>query len=356
VDRRQDRRGARPVHRPPASRQITLAEASADTYVDAFRKTPLHDEHLAAGARMDRFGGWWRPWHYGDAVSEYWAVREGVSIGDVSTLGKLVVSGPDVVELLERLYPCNVADIKPGRSRYALLLNERGHVMDDGMILRDSETRFVLSFTSGGAASAEMWIRDWIDVWGSARPRPGSDDVARRDQRDGTPGRDPFCGVPASPTPPRFLGHVRTDVAGVPCHVMRFRSPARAAFELHTRSTARSSSGVRSSPSAPTWASGRTAPGVVRAAAREGPRHRRDGHRARHDAPAAWDGPGRSAWRSSGSSGGPRSTGPPSSLTTVAGSDSRCWSRTARGCADLVGGEVVGNVTGAGSPRCSGKP
>ena len=77
----------------PASRQITLAEAAADTYVDAFRKTPLHDEHLAAGARMDRFGGWWRPWHYGDAVSEYWAVREGVSIGDVSTLGKLVVSG-----------------------------------------------------------------------------------------------------------------------------------------------------------------------------------------------------------------------------------------------------------------------
>ena len=43
---------------------------------------------------------------------------------------------------------------KPGRSRYALLLNERGHVMDDGMILRDSETRFVLSFTDGGAADA----------------------------------------------------------------------------------------------------------------------------------------------------------------------------------------------------------
>ncbi|MFL5647587.1 MAG: 2Fe-2S iron-sulfur cluster-binding protein, partial [Chloroflexota bacterium] len=156
----------KPFTARPATRQITLAEAAAETYVDAFRRTPLHDEHLAAGARMDRFGGWWRPWNYGDAVSEYWAVREGVSIGDVSTLGKLVVSGPDVVELLERLYPCHVGDIKPGRSRYALLLNERGHVMDDGMILRDSETRFVLSFTSGGAANAEMWIRDWIDVWG----------------------------------------------------------------------------------------------------------------------------------------------------------------------------------------------
>ena len=166
LDRRPDRRRPGAVHRPPASRQITLAEAAADSYVDAFRRTPLHDEHLALGARMDRFGGWWRPWHYGDAVAEYWAVREGVSIGDVRTLGKLVVSGPDVVEALERLYPCHVADIKPGRSRYALLLNERGHVMDDGMILRESETRFVLSFTSGGAANAEMWVRDWIDTWG----------------------------------------------------------------------------------------------------------------------------------------------------------------------------------------------
>ena len=150
----------------PAARQITLAEAAADVAIDAFRRTPLHDEHLALGARMDRFGGWWRPWHYGDVVGEYWAVREGVSIGDVSTLGKLVVSGPDVVEALERIYPCHVADIKPGRSRYALLLNERGHVMDDGMILRDAETRFTLTFTSGGAANAEMWIRDWIDTWG----------------------------------------------------------------------------------------------------------------------------------------------------------------------------------------------
>jgi len=216
----------------PASRQITLAEASADSYVDAFRKTPLHDEHLAAGARMDRFGGWWRPWHYGDAVSEYWAVREGVSIGDVSTLGKLVVSGPDVVELLERLYPCHVADIKPGRSRYALLLNERGHVMDDGMILRDSETRFVLSFTSGGAANAEMWIRDWIDVWG-LRVHVLDRTMSLAAINVTGPLAAQLLGRAGLADPPRFLGHVRAEVAGVPCHVMRLSFTGEAAFELH---------------------------------------------------------------------------------------------------------------------------
>jgi sarcosine oxidase subunit alpha len=150
----------------------------------------------------------------------------------VSTLGKLIVSGPDVVEFLEQLYPCNVADIKPGRSRYALLLNERGHVMDDGMILRESETRFALTFTSGGAANAEMWVRDWIETWGLRVhvldrtmslaainvTGPLAGELLRR------------CGLA---DPPRFLGHVHADVAGVPCHVMRLSFTGEAAFELH---------------------------------------------------------------------------------------------------------------------------
>ena len=216
----------------PAARQITLAEAAADVSIDAFRRTPLHDEHLALGARMDRFGGWWRPWHYGDAIAEYWAVREGVSIGDVSTLGKLIVSGPDVVEALERIYPCHVADIKPGRSRYALLLNERGHVMDDGMILRDAETRFTLTFTSGGAANAEMWLRDWIETWG-LRVHVMDRTMSLAAINVTGPLAKQLLARLGLPDAPRFLGHVRAEIAGVPCHVMRLSFTGEAAFELH---------------------------------------------------------------------------------------------------------------------------
>ncbi len=193
---------------------------------------PLHDEHLALGGRMDRFGGWWRPWHYGDHVAEYWAVREAVSLGDVSTLGKLVVSGPDVIEFLERLYPCNVADIKVGRSRYALLLNERGHVIDDGMILRDGETRFVLSFTSGGAANAEMWVRDWIVTWG-LRVHVLDQTMSLAAINVTGPLARTLLQRAGLADPPRFLGHVHADVAGVPCHVMRLSFTGEAAFELH---------------------------------------------------------------------------------------------------------------------------
>ena len=216
----------------PASRQITLAEASADTYVDVFRRTPLHEEHLALGGRLDRFGNWWRPWHYGDPIAEYWAVREGVSIGDVSTLGKMVVSGPDVVEFLERLYPCRVADIRPGRSRYALLLNERGHIMDDGMILRESETRFVLTFTSGGAANAEMWVRDWIDTWRLQVHVMDRTMSLAAINVTGPRARELLQRAGVA-DPPAFLGHTHEEVSGVPCHLMRLSFTGEASWELH---------------------------------------------------------------------------------------------------------------------------
>jgi glycine cleavage system T protein len=216
----------------PASRQITLGEAAADFHIDAFRRTALHDEHLALGARMDRFGGWWRPWHYGDHLAEYRAVRTAVSLGDVSTLGKFVVAGPDAVEFLQRLYPTDVSTIRIGRSRYALLLNERGHVIDDGMICREADDRFVLTFTTGGAGNAEMWMRDWIETWGL--------DVLLLDRTmslaainvTGPRAAELLARVGLAEAP-RFLQHMRAEVAGVPSHVMRLSFTGEASFELH---------------------------------------------------------------------------------------------------------------------------
>ncbi len=216
----------------PASRQITLGEAAADYQIDAFRRTALHDEHVAAGARMDRFGGWWRPWHYGDHLAEYRAVREAVSLGDVSTLGKFVVTGPDALEFLQRLYPTDVSTIRAGRSRYALLLNERGHVIDDGLICREAPDRFVLTFTTGGAGNAEMWMRDWIETW--------SLNVLLLDRTmslaainvTGPRAAELLARVGLG-EPPRFLQHVRAAVAGIPTHVMRLSFTGEASFELH---------------------------------------------------------------------------------------------------------------------------
>ncbi len=231
-----DRSGTepQPFTARPAARQLTMGEAAAGYHIDTFRRTPLHAEHVALGATLDRFGGWFRPWHYGDPVAEYWAVREAVSLGDVSTLGKMIVSGPDVVEALERLYPNHVHDIKVGRARYVINLTERGHIMDDGMILRDADDRFTLTFTSGGASTAEMWVRDWVETWGLKVH------VLDRTVSHGAINvTGPLAGEllrmagVSDDERPKFLQHRRLEVAGVPCHVMRLSFTGEASFELH---------------------------------------------------------------------------------------------------------------------------
>ncbi|HET7082926.1 MAG TPA: aminomethyltransferase family protein, partial [Candidatus Limnocylindria bacterium] len=216
----------------PASRQITLAEAGADVHLDAFRRTALHDEHVAAGAKMDRFGGWWRPWNYGDHLAEYSAVRGAVSVGDVSTLGKFVVAGPDAVEFLQRLYPTDVSTIRVGRSRYALLLNERGHVIDDGMICREADDRFVLTFTTGGAGNAEMWMRDWIETWGLSVLLLDRTMSLAAINVTGPRAADLLALVGLT-DPPKFLQHAHIEFAGMPCHVMRLSFTGEASWEIH---------------------------------------------------------------------------------------------------------------------------
>lgn len=216
----------------PLARQMTMAEAAAGWAPPAFRQTALDAEHRALGARMDRFGGWWRPWRYGDPLQEYWAVRQGVSIGDVGTLGKMIVSGPDVVEFLERVYPGRIADLKPGRSRYVLILAESGGVLDDGMVCRDEEHRFTLTFTSGGASFAEAWLRDWASTFGTRVH------ILDRTHAWGAinvtgPLAPELLARAGVEQPPGFMGHAPALVAGVPSRIFRLSFTGEASFEVH---------------------------------------------------------------------------------------------------------------------------
>jgi sarcosine oxidase subunit alpha len=180
---------------------------------------------------MDRLGGWWRPWTYGDVDAEYRAVREAVSIGDVGTLGKFFVSGPDAEAALQRIFPTDVSTIRPGRSRYVLMLDERGYVLDDGMILRETEgDRFYVTVTSGGASVAEMWVRDWtahLDVrWLNATMSLGAINVTgpratELMERAGL----------AGPLP--MLRHTHAEIADVPCRVVRLSFTGETSYELH---------------------------------------------------------------------------------------------------------------------------
>ncbi|MEE2994959.1 MAG: glycine cleavage T C-terminal barrel domain-containing protein [Gemmatimonadota bacterium] len=216
----------------PVTRQLTFAEAAAGSFHKATPRTALDAEHRKLGAHMERSGGWWRPWHYGKPLEEYWAVREAVSIGDVSTLGKMQVAGPDALTFLEALYPTRVSSLKQGRCRYVLLLDERGYVFDDGLICRDGETRYTLTFTSAGSTMAELWIRDWAESLES--------DVRLLNQTTSL-GAINVTGPLAAELlaragvddPPPFMRHGDYHVAGVACRVIRLSFTGELSFELH---------------------------------------------------------------------------------------------------------------------------
>jgi sarcosine oxidase subunit alpha len=150
--------------RPPVV-PVELCVLAAERRHQPVRRTPMHHWHAAAGARWLDAGLWKRPESYGDPTAEVRAVRGGVGLIDVSTLGKVEVVGPGAAELLERTYLNRWADLPPGRARYGVLCNEDGIVFDDGVGARLGPERFYLTATTGNAEAVHQWLELWRDAW-----------------------------------------------------------------------------------------------------------------------------------------------------------------------------------------------
>jgi aminomethyltransferase len=97
------------------------------------RVSPLHERHVAAGAKFAAFGGWSMPLEYAGAgvLAEHSAVRTAVGIFDVSHLGKARVRGPGAAAFLNRCLTADLGKITPGQAQYTLICDESGGVVDD---------------------------------------------------------------------------------------------------------------------------------------------------------------------------------------------------------------------------------
>ena len=141
---------------------------------DPVRTTPIHESHVAAGALFENVGQWKRAWVYprtrggesfDDAVlRECQAVREGVGIMDVSTLGKIDIQGADAGTFLDRVYSNLFSTLKVGQSRYGLMLRSDGMVFDDGTTTRLADDHFFMTTTTGGAAGVLDWLEEWLQT------------------------------------------------------------------------------------------------------------------------------------------------------------------------------------------------
>src|SRR5262249_44548154 len=130
------------------------------------RRTAAHDWHESHGAVMMNASTWRRPAYYPRddeslrqaAIREVSAVRGGVGLVDVSTLGKIDIQGCDAAEFLERVYLNRWKTLAIGRARYGIMLRDDGAVFDDGVTARLAEDHFVMTTTTLNAEAVDEWL------------------------------------------------------------------------------------------------------------------------------------------------------------------------------------------------------
>ena len=105
----------------------------------SLRLSPLHDRHVALGARMAEFGGWSMPIQYSGVVEEHLAVRTAVGVFDVSHLGNVEVTGPGAKEFVNSCFTNDLDRIGPWQAQYTLCCDDAtGGVVDDLIVYHGS--------------------------------------------------------------------------------------------------------------------------------------------------------------------------------------------------------------------------
>ena len=139
---------------------------------DPVRHTAMHHRHLELGARMMVAGTWLRPAYYGakeDAealiAAEVRNCRDNVGLIDVSTLGGFDLRGPDAAEFVQRMYTWTYLRQEVGRARYALMCDEAGVIVDDGVACRLHERHFYVTATTGAADAVYRQMLWWNAQW-----------------------------------------------------------------------------------------------------------------------------------------------------------------------------------------------
>ena len=150
----------------------SIGGSARDELFQHVRKTPMHDWHENNGAYMEPVGQWRRPFCYPQAGETYAKAvereinqtRASLGILDASTLGKLLVTGPDAGKFLDMLYTNMMSTLKIGKCRYGLMCSDNGFLIDDGVVARIDEQTWLCHTTTGGADSIHAHMEEWLQT------------------------------------------------------------------------------------------------------------------------------------------------------------------------------------------------
>ncbi len=192
--------------------------------MQTLRRTPLFEQHRAAGARMVPFAGWEMPVQYEGVAAEHRAVRTDCGVFDVSHMGEVEVEGPRAEELLQGLLSNDLDRIGDGQAQYTLLTNERGGIVDDLIAYRLDRFRWLLVVNASNREADFTWLKE--------REIPGSDvrDVSDRYALLAVQGPRTLerLGLPEAPA----FTFAEGTVDGTPCMVNRTGYTGEAGVEL----------------------------------------------------------------------------------------------------------------------------
>lgn len=124
------------------------------------KRTPLYDTHLKLGARIVEFGGWEMPVQYTSILEEHRAVRQRAGLFDICHMGEIEVRGEEALPFLRRVLTNDPALLSLGQAQYSLLCNREGGVLDDLIVYRTGEKRYLLVVNAANSDKDYRWLKD----------------------------------------------------------------------------------------------------------------------------------------------------------------------------------------------------
>src|SRR3979411_282572 len=141
------------------------------------RHTPLHQRHLALGARMVEFGGYDMPLQYSGIREEHVAVRQRAGLFDISHMGQVLFRGADALANVQRLVTNDISALAPAQSLYSVMCNDDGGIIDDVIIARGFDgAHFIVTVNAATRSKDVAWMRSQLT--GDADLADVSDDIA----------------------------------------------------------------------------------------------------------------------------------------------------------------------------------
>lgn len=231
--------------RPPFSPE-KLAHLAGRRF-DPYRRTAMHHRHLELKAKMVPAGNWQRPAFYGaennrdDCIHEESIhVRNKVGVIDVSTLGGIDIRGPDAAEFINRIYTFGFLKQPVGKTRYAVLTNEHGVVIDDGVACRITDDHFYVTATTGGVDVVYRDMMKWNAQWrlnidiANVTSAFSAINLAGPDSRKVLNALGVDFDISAEAFP--FLAYREGCVAGIPARLLRVGFVGELGYEIHVPS------------------------------------------------------------------------------------------------------------------------